>query len=142
MWLRVGWWLRARRVPGAATIIQHRLLRVYGLEIAPRADIGGGLYIAHPVGCTISADRIGRNVTIIGNVTVGYNKLSRWPVLGDDVYIGTGARVLGAIEVGDGVRVAANSVVLDDVPPNCTVAGMPARVVRTAPVDDGFRSLG
>jgi serine O-acetyltransferase len=130
VWLRLGSWLRACKVPGAATLVQHRLLRVYGLEISPRADIGGGLYIAHPVGCTISAERIGRNVTIIGSVTIGYNKLPNWPLIGDDVFVGTGARVLGAIEIGDGARVAANAVVLEDVPPGCTVAGAPARVVR------------
>jgi serine O-acetyltransferase len=130
VWLRVGTWLKARGVRGAATFIQRRLLRHYGLEIAPGSEIGGGLYIAHPVGCTITAERIGRNVTIIGSVTVGYNKVAKWPVLGDGVYVGTGARILGPIVIGDNVKVAANAVVLDDVASDCTVAGAPARVVR------------
>jgi serine O-acetyltransferase len=131
VWLRVGWFLKARGVRGAATFVQHRLLRNFGLEISPGATIGGGLYIAHPVGCTISAERIGRNATIIGSVTIGYNKSTRWrAVIGNDVFIGTGARVLGQIVVGDNVKIAANAVVLDDVAAGCTVAGMPARVVR------------
>jgi serine O-acetyltransferase len=129
-WLRLAGWLKDRGVRGVTTLVQHHLARAYGLEIPPGCDIAGGLYIAHTVGCTITAQRIGRNATFIANVTVGYNNSDIYPVLGDNVFVGAGARVLGPIVVGDNVRVAANAVVLDDVPANTTVAGMPARVVR------------
>jgi serine O-acetyltransferase len=131
VWLRLAGWLKDRGVRGATTLLQHHVAGAFGLEIPPGTDIAGGLYIAHTFGCTITARRIGRNATFIGNITVGYNNSDVYPVLGDNVFVGAGARVLGPIVVGDNVRVAANAVVLDDVPPNTTVAGMPARVVRT-----------
>jgi serine O-acetyltransferase len=128
-WFRFASWLKRRGVPALPGVIQRHLLTTYGLELSPGADIGGGLYIAHPVGCVVQAERIGRNVTIIGPVTIGYRNTARWPRIGDDVYIGTGARVLGDIELGDGCRVGANAVVLHDVPAGATVVGIPARVV-------------
>jgi serine O-acetyltransferase len=130
VWLRVAAWLKQRGVRGTTTLIQHHVARVYGLEIPPGCQIGGGLYIAHTSGCTITAARIGRNATFIANVTVGYNNSDTYPVIGDDVFVGAGARVLGPIVIGDKVRVAANAVVIEDVPAYTTVAGVPARVVR------------
>lgn len=128
-WFRLASWVKQRDVPALPGLIQHHLLKTYGLELSPGADIGGGLYIAHPVGCVIQAERIGRNVTIIGPVTVGYRNTARWPRIGDNVYIGTGARVLGDIEIGDGARIGANAVVVRDVPAGATVVGIPARVI-------------
>ena len=130
VWLRVGSWLNDCGVRGAGILAQHHVARVHGLEIPPGSDIGGGLYIAHPVGCTITAQRIGRNASFIANVTVGFNNSPVYPVLGDNVFVAAGARILGPVVVGDNARVAANAVVLDDVSANCTVAGAPAQVVR------------
>jgi serine O-acetyltransferase len=125
-WFRLSWWAKQAGIPGLPGMIQRRLLRVYGLELAPGADIGGGLYIAHPVGCTLMAERIGRNVTVIAAVTIGYRDVARWPRIDDDVYIGTGARVLGDIEIGAGAQIGANAVVIRDVPTGATAVGIPA----------------
>ena len=111
--------------------MQRRLLRVYGLELAPSTPVGGGLYIAHPVGCVLHAASIGENVTVIGQVTFGYANDARWPTIGDRAYLGVGARVLGGVTIGADARVGANAVVLGDVPPGSTAVGVPARVLTT-----------
>ncbi len=129
VWFRAGGWLKAAGVRGAGGYTQRRLLRVYGLELEVGADIGGGFYIAHPSGCTIRAERVGENATIIAAVTVGLNGSLRWPVVGDRVFLGAGCRVLGPIVVGDDVKVGANAVVLTDVADGRTMVGIPARPV-------------
>jgi serine O-acetyltransferase len=113
-----------RGVPG---FLQRRLLIRYGLEMTPSTDISGGLYIAHPVGCVLVAERIGANVTVIGAVTLGRRGESKWPTLGDRVFLGTGARVIGPVHLGDDAVVGANAVVTRDVPAGTTVVGVPAR---------------
>jgi serine O-acetyltransferase len=118
---------RQRRIPGAASAIQRMILRRYGLEIGGR--IAGGLYIAHPVGTVISVDRMGANCSVISGVTIGMRNEWAFPTIGDDVFIGTGARVLGAITVGDGAKVGANSVVINDVAAGVTVVGAPAKPI-------------
>jgi serine O-acetyltransferase len=127
-WYRVASLAKELRVPALPGILQRRLLRVYGLELLPGADVEGGLYIAHPAGVTVVAERIGRNVTVIAGVTVGYRQGRRWPRLGDGVYLGAGARVLGDIDVGDGAKIGANAVVIRDVPAGATAVGVPATV--------------
>ena len=128
-WMRFGGWLRVVGVRGGPSYVQRRLLRLYGLEIAPGAAVGGGCYIAHPSGCTLSA-RIGENATIVACVTVGSITGRDWPTLGDNVYLGAGCRVLGDINLGDNVKVGANAVVIDDVVANTTVVGVPAHPTR------------
>ena len=87
------------------------------------------IYI-HSTGVVINGCvRGGRNVYLEHQVTIGAERRSS-PVLGDDVFIGAGAKVIGAVKVGDGARIGANAVVVDDVPPHSTVVGIPARVVR------------
>jgi serine O-acetyltransferase len=93
------------------------------------ADIGGGLYIAHPVGCVLMAEGIGSNVTVISQVTFGTRNDGRWPTIGDDTFFGVGARVLGGVAIGRAAQVGANAVVLTDVAPRTTVVGIPARPV-------------
>jgi serine O-acetyltransferase len=132
-WFRLATLLRRLGVPGFAGWAQRRLLRLYGLEISPGADVGGGLYIAHPVGCVLVADRIGFNVTVISQVTFGTRTDGRWPWIGDDVFVGAGARVLGGITVGDRAQIGANAVVVHDVAPDTVVIGIPARPVQTGP---------
>jgi serine O-acetyltransferase len=93
-------------------------------------DVGPGLVVRHGYSTILTAERIGANCFAHQGVTVGWrDENSRPPVLGDDVYLGAGAKVLGPITLGDGVMVGANAVVIEDVPPGCTVAGVPARVV-------------
>lgn len=127
-WLRLAAALRRLGVPGVSGWVQRRLLRFYGLELAPSQDIGGGLYIAHPVGCVLMAERIGANVTVISNVTFGTREDARWPVIDDGVFVGVGARILGGITIGEGARIGANAVVLRDVPAGATAVGIPATV--------------
>ena len=100
--------------------------------------VGPGLVVRHGYATILTAERIGANCFAHQGVTVGWrDENSRPPVLGDNVYLGAGAKVLGPITLGDDVMVGANAVVIDDVPSGCTVAGVPARVVnkrdRTAP---------
>jgi serine O-acetyltransferase len=112
--------------------MQQFVLRSYGLDIPVATDVGPGLYIAHPVGTTLSAERIGRNVTIVGAVTLGYREEGGGPKLGDGVFVGTGARILGPVTIGDNANVGANAVVTKDVPAGCTAVGIPARVIEAA----------
>jgi serine O-acetyltransferase len=125
--LRIGWLAQAWGVRGAATFVQHRLLTRFGLDVAPAGDIGGGLYIAHPVGCVLHADQVGENVSIIGGVTFGTRGGTGWPTIGDRVFLGAGSQVLGGVHVGDDAQVGANAVVIHDVAPGTTVVGAPAR---------------
>lgn len=104
-----------------------------GIEIHPGAKIGEGLFIDHGMGVVIGETaEIGNNVTIYQGVTLGgtgKEKGKRHPTVGDNVVIGTGAKVLGPIVIGDNVKIGAGSVVLNNVPSHTTVVGVPGRVV-------------
>ncbi|MGD2049802.1 MAG: serine acetyltransferase [Chloroflexota bacterium] len=128
-WLRLGAWLYHKGVPLSKSVTAWLLYYLHGLEISAGADVGGGLYIAHPKGTTIQAKRIGQNCSIIHAVTIGMRNEWTFPEIGDGVFIGAGARVLGDICVGDGAKIGANAVVIHDVPPGATVVGIPARIV-------------
>lgn len=130
-WFRLAVAARRVGVRGVGGWVQRRLLRVYGLELAPSTPVGGGCYIAHPVGCVLHAESIGRNVTIIGQATFGTRSDARWPRIGNQTFVGVGARVLGGIKIGDDAVIGANAVVINDVAAGATVVGIPARV--TAP---------
>jgi serine O-acetyltransferase len=137
LWFRFGSWCRHNRIPLLPGIVQRYIYRCFGLEISPGADIGGGLYIAHPIGTVVAVKRIGRNCSIIAAVTLGMRNAWEFPEIGDNVFIGAGARVLGAIRVGDGARIGANAVVIHDVPAGATVVGIPARVKSAEVPDNG-----
>lgn len=114
-----------------------------GIEIQPGAQVGRGFFIDHGAGVVIGETTIiGDNVTIFQGVTLGgtgnEKAHKRHPTLGDDVFIGSGAKILGPIVIGSGSRIGANSVVLKNVPPNSTVTGMRARIVKI----DGKRICG
>ena len=126
-WFRLAVAARDAGVRGVPALVQRRLLSVYGRELAPHTDVGGGLYVAHPVGCVLYADRIGENVSVIGSVTFGTRRDGGWPVIESGAFIGVGARILGPITIGEGAQVGANAVVLKDVAPGVTVVGIPAR---------------
>ncbi|HEV3087305.1 MAG TPA: serine O-acetyltransferase [Candidatus Elarobacter sp.] len=104
-----------------------------GIEIDPGATIGKGVFIDHGMGVVIGETaEVGDGCTIYQGVTLGGTSLQRTkrhPTLGQNVTVGSGAAVLGAIYVGDGARIGANSVVVKDVPANATVVGIPGRVV-------------
>ncbi|HTL70332.1 MAG TPA: serine O-acetyltransferase EpsC [Candidatus Eisenbacteria bacterium] len=105
-----------------------------GIEIHPGARIGKGFFIDHGMGVVIGETTvIGDNVTIFQGATLGgtgKQRGKRHPTIGNNVVIGAGAKVLGAITIGDFVSIGANAVVLRDVPPNSTVVGVPGRVTR------------
>ena len=108
---------------------------LFGIEVSPRVEIGGGLFLPHTVGTVIGAERIGCNVTIMQGVTLGTREpdmqftVSLRPVIGNHVLIGAGAKIIGRVMIGDYARIGANAVVLDDVPPYAVAAGIAAKVI-------------
>jgi serine O-acetyltransferase len=105
------------------------------VDIHPGATIGRRFFIDHGIGVVIGETAvIGNDVTLYHGVTLGgtsWNKGRRHPQLGDNVLVGAGAKILGAISIGNNVRVGANSVVVRDIPANCSVVGIPGKIVRT-----------
>jgi serine O-acetyltransferase len=100
--------------------------------IDPQATIGPGLYIGHIGGVHINPQAVlGKNCDIAHRVTIGTSAMGRQgaPVLGDGVYVGTGATLVGKIKVGDGAKIAANTLVMSNVPAGATVMGVPGRIV-------------
>lgn len=117
-----------------ARYISQRAVRKTGIEIHPGAEIGKGFFIDHGNGVIIGETTIiGDNVTLYQGVTLGgtgKEQGKRHPTIGNNVMISAGAKVLGSFKVGDNVKIGAGSVVLEEVPPNSTVVGVPGRVVR------------
>ena len=117
-----------------ARLISQISRAITGIEIHPGAKIGKGFFIDHGMGVVIGETTvIGDNCTIYQNVTLGgtgKDKGKRHPTIGDNVMIGSGAKVLGPFTVGSNSKIAANAVVLSEVPENSTCVGVPARVVR------------
>lgn len=114
--------------------ISQRCVRKTGIEIHPGATIGKGLFIDHGAGVVIGETAIlGDNVTLFQGVTLGGNgkeKGKRHPTLGDNVMVSAGAKILGSFTIGENSKIGAGSVVLQEVPPNSTVVGVPGRVVK------------
>ena len=117
-----------------ARLISQYCKFVTGIEIHPGATIGKGLFIDHGAGVVIGETTvIGDNCTLYQGVTLGgtgKDKGKRHPTLGDNVMVGSGAKVLGPFTVGSNSKIAANAVVLSEVPENSTCVGVPARIVR------------
>jgi serine O-acetyltransferase len=139
MLFRVRNYLVRRGVPLLPYLCELLSSAVWHVVIGRYVVIGPGLVIAHGYVVIDGDVRIGRNCVINPWVTVGLSGSRRWgfdsrgPVIGDEVFIGTGAKVLGPITIGDRVRIGANAVVVDDVPPGATVVGAPGRVAHDAP---------
>lgn len=133
---RVSHWLWTQGRRDLAYFVQMRSSEVYGVDIHPAARIGKGIMIDHAHSIVIGETAVvGDNVSMLHSVTLGgtgKEKEDRHPKIGDEVLIGAGAKVLGNINVGCCSRIAAGSVVLEDVPPAVTVAGVPAKVVGSA----------
>ena len=103
---------------------------VTGADIPLNSNIGGGLLLPHPNGIVIHPDaKIGVNCLIFQQVTIGTAGTHDAPVIGNHVDIGAGAKLLGAINIGNNAKIGANAVVLEDVPPSRTAVGVPARVI-------------
>lgn len=126
---RLAHWFHVHRVRLFPTLLERVNMVLFGLELGPSIPIGPGLYIPHPWGTTVMARRIGANATFIHAITIGMRQEEEFPVLGDGVFIGAGARVLGGIRLGDDCTVGANAVVIADVPVGATMVGVPARQV-------------
>src|SRR5215217_5274194 len=142
---RVGHWLYGGRLFFLARIVNHLARFLTAIDIHPGAKIGRNFFIDHGFTVIGETAEIGDDVTIYQNVTLGGTNPTtgiggkRHPTLRSGVVIGSGAQVLGPIEVGEGAKIGANSVVTRDVAPGSTVVGIPARAV---PVDSVHYSAG
>ena len=121
---------------------------VTGIEIHPGAEIGQRFFIDHGMGVVVGeTSKVGDDVTLYQGVTLGGTSLKkgkRHPTIGDGVIIGSGAQVLGPLNVGNGARIGANAVVLQDVPQGATMVGIPAKIVmgRDKSLEDEFCAYG
>lgn len=134
IWHRLAHRLYKARLFFLARLISQISRFFTGIEIHPGAKIGRGVFIDHGSGVVIGETaEIGDGCTIYQGVTLGgtgKDKGKRHPTLGKNVLVGAGARILGPFNVGDNAKIAANAVVLSEVPANSTAVGVPARVVR------------
>lgn len=136
---RVAHWLWKRGQHDLAYFLQMRISEIFGVDIHPAARIGKGIMIDHAHSIVIGGTAVvGDNVSMLHSVTLGgtgKEEEDRHPKIGNGVLIGAGAKVLGNIKVGNCSRIAAGSVVLEEIPPCKTVAGVPARIVGDAGCD-------
>lgn len=130
---RFAHWLYHLGLPVIPRLISHIARFITGIEIHPGAQIGRGVFIDHGMGVVIGETAIVGDYSLIyqGVTLGGTGKESgkRHPTLGENVVVGAGAKVLGNLQIGNSVRIGAGSVVLRDVPSDCTVVGIPGRVV-------------
>ncbi len=142
---RVGHWLWQQGRRDLAYFVQMRVSEAFGVDIHPAARVGRGIMIDHAHSIVIGETAVvGDNVSMLHSVTLGGTGKEdgdRHPKIGNGVLIGAGAKVLGNITIGHCSRIAAGSVVLQDVPPCKTVAGVPARVVGEAGCDQPSVSM-
>ena len=131
---RRAYWLWNHGMKLWARAVSQRAARRTGIEIHPAAKIGERLFIDHGTGVVIGeTTEIGDDVTLYQGVTLGGTGKDvgkRHPTICDGVMVGAGAKVLGPFTVGENSNIAAGAVVLEEIPPNCTAVGVPARVVR------------
>jgi serine O-acetyltransferase len=130
---RIAHWFWSRKLYFLGRFTSHLGRFFTGIEIHPGAQIGKKFFIDHGMGVVIGETaEIGDNVTLYHGVTLGgvtWDKVKRHPTVGDNVVIGSGAKVLGPFTVGKGAKIGSNSVVVKEVPPQATVVGIPGRVV-------------
>lgn len=146
--LRVAQWSDKRGLGPFAKVLAMLNVLIFGIEVSPKVEIGGGLFLPHTVGTVIGAERIGNNCTIMQGVTLGsavtnlssavteqnFTATTR-PVIGDDVLIGAGAKVIGRVIVGNYAKIGANAVVLKDVPAYSLAVGVPATLKKCGEID-------
>ncbi len=130
---RIAHWLWGQGRHSLALFFQNRMSSVFGVDIHPAAKLGNGIMLDHATGLVIGETAVvGNNVSILQSVTLGGTGKEdgdRHPKVGDGVLISAGAKILGNIRIGSGAKVGAGSVVLEEVPPHTTVAGVPAKIV-------------
>lgn len=135
---RAAHWLWEHGLKNSAEVTSQLILMITGVQIEPSARIGMDFHIAHPNGIVIGySSEIGDGCTVYHQVTLGSSggrgreiEGRIHPKLGNHVTLYAGAKIIGPIEIGDYVDVAANAVVLDDVPPFAVVGGIPAKILR------------
>lgn len=142
---RLAHWLYKQGRRDFALYLQSRSSAVFQTDINPAARIGKGIFLDHATGLVVGETAaIGDNVSILHSVTLGgtgKEGAERHPKIGDGVLIGAGAKILGNIKVGNCSKVAAGSVVLQEVPPKKTVAGVPARIVGDSGCNEPSRAM-
>jgi serine O-acetyltransferase len=122
------WHKAMRKIARARHVIWSVLTQS---DIAPEATLGRRLMIPHPNGVVIHEDAVvGDDCMIMQQVTIGMIQEGAVPRLGNNVYVGAGAKIIGRVNVGDGARIGANAVVTSDVPAHCTAVGVPARLIK------------
>lgn len=132
--LRLSGFFYRRRMGVIAKFFAMLNVLLFGIEVSPRVEIGGGLFLPHTVGTVIGAERVGCNVTIMQGVTLGTKEpdmqftVSLRPVIGNHVLIGAGAKIIGRVTIGDYAKIGANAVILNDVPPYAVAAGTAAKI--------------
>jgi serine O-acetyltransferase len=137
--LRLAEFFHAHRLGLFAKLFSMLNVFIFGIEVSPKVQISGGLFLPHTVGTVIGAERIGENCTIMQGVTLGASEpdmgftVSRRPVVGNNVLIGAGAKIIGRVVVGDHAKIGANAVVLRDVPAHALAVGVPATIVDRRP---------
>ncbi len=133
-WYRFAHWMWLHKHYFIARWASQHARRKTGIEIHPGAQIARGVFIDHGMGVVIGETAvIGEGCVLYQGVTLGgtgKDKGKRHPTLGKNVMVGAGAKVLGPFTVGDNSKIAANSVVLTEIPPNCTAVGIPAKIVK------------
>ncbi len=133
--LRLSEFAHTHHMGVVAKIFSMLNVLIFGIEVSPQVKIGGGLFLPHTVGTVLGAERIGDNCTIMQGVTLGASEpdmgftVSMRPVIGNAVFIGAGAKVIGRVHVGDHAKIGANAVVLRDVPARAVAVGVPATVI-------------
>lgn len=134
-------WLYRKKVKLIPEMLTYIAKKNFSCEISPNATIDEGFVMHHTTGVVIGWDvKIGKNSEIFQNVTIGSSRKEIdgqiMPIIGDNVKIYSGAVVTGPIKIGDNVVIGANSVVLQDIPDNCFVAGVPAKIIKQFPCEN------
>lgn len=140
---RFGRWVRTWYVPVVSEVLRIAAFILFkfieiitGISLPASARIGKGFYIGHFGGIIVHSDaEIGENCSIGTGVIIGTRGVGNVgvPTIGNNVYIGTGAKILGKIRIGDNVKIGANAVVVTDIPDNATAVGVPARILSEEP---------
>jgi serine O-acetyltransferase len=142
---RIAHWLWSENRPILAFHFQSRMSELFQVDIHPAAELGSGIFMDHATGIVIGETaKIGDDVSMLHGVTLGgtgAERGDRHPKIMKGVLLGAGAKVLGNVTIGEYAKVASGSVVLKDVPPGCTAAGVPARLVNCPTCEEPARTM-